>query len=156
MLNTQTMQDILKEVFGVDPKYIVQLTNDEFVPTIDPEDKVGTWIGHMMLHKEPFTQAYSGSGDYAVIPMTVKFRLTFVGPQAEEFADSTLLWDVRQDVIDAFAKHHAQLFYMQRQLYVYPVKNKGYNDRLCWIVDCKAQTTYEADMKHVPWFPNHG
>ena len=61
---------------------------------------------------------------------------------------------MRTDVIQAFERVEAQLNYMQRQVYTYPVQNKGFNDRLCWIVDMKAQTVVELDMNHGPWFPD--
>lgn len=153
MFNTDALRSVLKEIFGVDDKYLLPLTADQFVPTIDPDDKVGTWIGYMMLYKEPYTRGFMAEPN-AYQPIAVKFRTTFVGPQAEEFADSTLFWDMRHDVTRAFERENAQLNYMQRQLYTYPVQNKGFNDRLCWIVDMKVQTIVELDMNHGPWFPD--
>lgn len=153
MLNTATLRDVLKEIFGVEDKYLLPLTDDQFVPTLDPKDKIGTWIGYMMLYKEPYARGFQAEPN-AYMPISTKFRITFVGPQAEEFADSTLFWDMRTDVINAFERAETQLNYMQRQVYTYPVQNKGFNDRLCWIVDMKAQTVIELDMNHGPWFPD--
>ena len=101
MLNTATLRDVLKEIFGVEDKYLLPLTDDQFVPTLDPKDKIGTWIGYMMLYKDPYARGFQAEPN-AYMPISTKFRITFVGPQAEEFADSTLFWDMRTDVIQAF------------------------------------------------------
>ena len=87
-----------------------------------------------------------------VKPIKVQFRITFVGPQAEELADQVLLWEDRADVTQAFEAHKAQINYTDRTAFSYPIRNGGYNDEMCWVVDLSAQTSYEVDTKQVPWF----
>ena len=151
MLNATTLRSILKDVYGVEDKYLVPIAENWFMPTIDPEDKIGTWIGYRIISKKPNLRAYQ-SGRDMVKSLRVSFRITFVGPQAEELADQVLLWEDRTDVTNAFAKHQVQVNYTDRTAFTYPVRNGGFNDSMAWIVDLTAQTFYEVDTKQNPWF----
>lgn len=152
MLDSKSLRDILKEIYGVEDKYLVPISTNWFIPTIDPEDKIGTWIGYRILSKKPYTRAYQIGLCYSV-PLKVNFRLSFVGPQAEELADQTMIWENRTDVIKAFEKVQAQINYIDRTSFTYPVRNGGFNDSLSWIVDMSAQTTCDIDTKQKPWLP---
>ena len=151
MLDTKTLRETLKEIFGVDDKHLVPISTNWFLPTVDPEDKVGTWIGYRILSKKPYVRAWQ-AGVNIEKPVKVSFRLTFVGPQAEFLADQTLLWEDREDVSEAFEKSLTQINYTDRTAFTYPVRNGGYNDDMAWIVDMSAQTSYIIDTKQVPWF----
>lgn len=152
MLDSKSLRDILKEIYGVEDKYLVPISTNWFIPTIDPEDKIGTWIGYRILSKKPYARAYQIGLCYSV-PLKVNFRLSFVGPQAEELADQTMIWENRTDVIKAFEKVQAQINYTDRTSFTYPVRNGGFNDSLSWIVDMSAQTTCDIDTKQKPWIP---
>ncbi len=152
MIDANTLRSILKEIYGIDDKHLVPISTNWFVPTIEPSDKVGTWIGYRILSKQNLLRAYQ-SGVYMEKSIRVNFRLTFMGPQAEELADQTLLWEDRGDVIRAFGKYKAQINYKDRTMFSYPVRNGGFNDCMSWIVDMSAQTFYEVDTKQKPWFP---
>lgn len=151
MLDATTLRATLKEIFGIEDKYLVPISTNWFLPTTDPEDKVHTWIGYRILSKKPYVRAYQGGTDMVKL-IKVNFRLTFVGPQAEELADQTLLWENRTDVITAFERNQSQINYVDRTAFTYPVRNGGYNDDMAWIVDMSAQTSYIVDTKQVPWF----
>lgn len=151
MLKASTLKEILKEIYGIDEKYIVPISTNWFLPTTDPGDKVHTWIGYRILNKKPHIRAYQMGVDMTK-NIKVHFRLTFVGPQAEDLADQTLLWEDRTDVAEVFEKHEAQINYEDRTSFTYPVRNGGYNDDMAWIVDISAQTSYKVDTKQVPWF----
>ena len=151
MLNAKILKGILKEIYGIDDKYLVPISTNWFLPTTDPDDKVHTWIGYRILNKKPYVRAAQRGRDMTK-PIKVSFRLTFVGPQAEEFADQTLLWEDRTDVINAFERTESQINYTDRTAFTYPVRNGGYNDDMAWIVDMSAQTSYIVDTKQVPWF----
>lgn len=151
MLNAETLRETLKEIFGIDDKYLVPISTNWFLPTTDPADKVHTWIGYRIISKKPYVRA-AQYGRNMVKPIKVQFRITFVGPQAEELADQILLWEDRTDVTNAFEKTASQINYTDRTSFTYPVRNGGYNDDLAWIVDLSAQTSYEVDTKQVPWF----
>ena len=152
MLNAQILRDTLKEIFGIDDKYLVPISTNWFLPTTDPEDKVHTWIGYRIINKKPYVRAFRG-GTTISKPLKVAFRITFVGPQAEELAAQLLLWEDRTDVTEEFEKSQTQINYNDRVSFTYPVRNGGYNDDLAWIVDLSAQTSYDVDTKQVPWFP---
>lgn len=152
MLDSKSLRDILKEIYGVEDRYLVPISTNWFIPTIDPEDKIGTWIGYRILSKKPYLRAYQIGLCYSV-PLKVNFRLSFVGPQAEELADQTMIWENRTDVIKAFEKVQAQINYTDRTSFTYPVRNGGFNDSLSWIVDMSAQTTCDIDTKQKPWIP---
>ena len=151
MLNAEILRETLKEIFGIDDKYLVPISTNWFLPTTDPSDKVNTWIGYRIISKKPYARAYQANSDMTK-PVKVNFRITFVGPKAEELADQVLLWEDRTDVQVAFEKHSSQINYVDRTSFTYPVRNGGYNDELAWIVDLSAQTSYNVDTKQVPWF----
>lgn len=151
MLNAKILRETLKEIFGIEDKYLVPISTNWFLPTTDPEDKVHTWIGYRILSKKPYVRAVQRGAD-KVKDIKVGFRITFVGPQAEELADQTLLWEDRTDVTEAFEKSSSQINYTDRTGFTYPVRNGGYNDDMAWIVDMSAQTSYIVDTKQVPWF----
>ena len=152
MLDAEILRNILKDIYGVEDKFLVPISTNWFVPTVDPDEKIGTFIGYRVISKEPLIRAYQ-KDVHMVKSVRVSFRLTFVGPQAEQFADQTLLWDERTDVIKAFEKYKAQINYKSRTSFSYPVRNGGFNDSLAWIVDMSVQTFYEADTKQQPWIP---
>ena len=158
MINAQILRATLKEIFGVEDKYLVPISTNWFLPTTDSEDKVGTWIGYRIIDTRPYVRAYMGlngrNRNLIHKPIKVSFRLTFVGPQAEELADQTLLWEDRGDVSDAFAKSNTQINYSDRTSFTYPVRNGGYNDDLAWIVDMQCQTEYIVDTGQEPWIIN--
>lgn len=151
MLNASSLRSILKDIYGVEDKYLVPISTNWFIPTIDPEDKIGTWIGYRILRKKPVLRAYQ-SGRNMVKSIKVSFRISFVGPDAETLADQVLLWEDRTDVTEAFAKQQAEVNYTDRTSFTYPVRNGGFNDSMAWIVDLTAQTFYEVDTKQNPWF----
>lgn len=151
MLDASSLRSILKDIYGVEDKYLVPISTNWFIPTTDPGDKIGTWIGYRIISKKPVLRAYQ-SGRNMVKSIKVSFRITFVGPRAEELADQVLLWEDRTDVTEAFAKQRAEVNYTDRTSFTYPVRNGGFNDSMAWIVDLTAQTFYEVDTKQNPWF----
>lgn len=151
MLDSKILREALKQIYGIEDKYLVPISTNWFIPTTDPDDKVHTWIGYRILTKKPYIRATQRGRDM-VKDIKVSFRLSFVGPQAEELADQTLMWEDRTDVITAFEKSLSQINYEDRTSFTYPVRNGGYNDEMAWIVDMSAQTSYTVDTKQVPWF----
>jgi len=150
MLTSETLRKALIEIFGVPEKYIVPLDQGWYVPTYDPEDKVGTWLGYRILTKKQIARAMTQNTTF-IKSVKVKFRLAFIGPQAEELADSTLFWDDRKDVIKAFEETGFQLNYSKRLQFSYPVANGGLNDSLCWCVDFEAQGFYTQNANWPKW-----
>ena len=94
MLDAKILREALKEIYGVDDKYLVPISTNWFLPTTDPEDKVHTWIGYRILSKKPYVRAAQRGRDM-VKDIKVSFRITFVGPQAEEL----------EEILDYFLLH---------------------------------------------------
>ena len=150
MLDSVKLKSVLKEIFDVNDKYLVPINQGWLLPTIDKDDKVGTWIGYRIMTKD--TRVRSNIPDAHVeLPVIVTFRLTFVGPQAEALAEQTILWDSRDDVKQAFAKENAQLFYEPRRISSYALRNSGFNDYLIWYVDMSVVTTYGEFITRSKW-----
>lgn len=151
MLNADTLRQALKEIYGIEDRYLVPISTNWFLPTVDPKDKIGSWIGYRILSKKPYARAFD-DGKNMNKPIKVSFRMTFVGPQAEELADQVLLWEDRTDVTEVFGNIETQINYNSRQAFTYPVRNGGFNDSMAWVVDIDAQTFYKVDTNQKPWF----
>lgn len=150
MINAKLLRDVLKSIYGVEDRYLVPLDEGWYVPTFNKDDKVGTWIGYRLLSKVPNLRSYMAS-DAWTRSLKVTFRVSFVGPQAEELADQTLLWENRKDVREAFEATQTQIDYNKRTQFSYPVKNGGLNDNICWCVDFAAHTFYSQEVQHEKW-----
>lgn len=151
MLDTPALKQALLDIYGIPEKYIVPLDAGWYVPTYDPKEKVGTWIGYRILSVKPNVRAgYTGVSYEKSVK--IRFRLSFIGQQAEKLALQTLLFDERKDVIKAFEKSSTQLNYISRDIMTYPVKEGGLNDSLCWFVDIDCQSFYASgDLKYGDW-----
>ena len=134
-------------------KYIVPIRGGFFVPTVtDPNDPVSTWLGYRILNIIPKTRMVKQAGEVSK-NIQVDFRIVGMGPQAEEFITSTLLWDDRLDVREAFEKdQEAQLMYDIRRIYTHPVQQEGFSDDLLWVTDMHAMTFIKKDVVTSPWF----
>lgn len=150
MIDTPSLRAILKDIYGIGNRYLAPISTNWFVPTIDPKEKVGTWIGYRITKSEPYIRAYINDRTN-VVPFRVTFRLSFVGPQSEAMALDTLVWHTRSDVVQAFEKYQAQLNYTDRDIFSYPLRLEGYNDQLAWVTDITAQTFYESQTNWRPW-----
>ena len=150
MLDSAALRQALKDIYGVEDKYLVPLDQGWYVPTYDHNDKVGSWIGYRILSVKPNVRAgYTGISYNKSVK--IRFRLSFVGKQAEELALQTLLFDDRLDVIKAFEKSQTQLNYISRDILTYPLKEGGLNDNLVWFTDIECQSFYAADVKYEDW-----
>lgn len=151
LLNSKSLRSALLKIFDIDEKYLIPLNDGWFVPTSLPEEIVGTWIGYRINSIRPYARAYA-SGATFVKPVKISFRITFIGTDAEDLALQTMFWEDRSDVTDVFEKEYlTQINYNERQVYSYPVKNKGFNDYLSWVADFTAQTTLDIATKWKPW-----
>lgn len=154
MLSMDTLRTALQKVFGVDDKYLVPLGEGGYVPTYDKTDTTSTWIGYRVLSKTPVTrtQIYNDENgkEWFIRNCDVVFRISFIGPQAEDLADLTLMWEERTDVRDAFEQSSTQIHYNRREQFSYPMKEGGLNDGLCWCVDFEAASymAVAAGWKH--------
>lgn len=150
MLDSASLRQALKTIYGVADKYLVPLDQGWYVPTYDKNDKVSTWIGYRILEVKPNVRAgYTGASYNKSVK--IRFRLAFIGKQAEDLALQTLLFDDRIDVVKAFEECQTQLNYVSREILTYPVKEGGLNDNLVWFTDIDCQSFYAADVKYSDW-----
>lgn len=150
MLDSNALRTALKEIYGIEDKYLVPMDSGWYVPTYDKSNHVGTWIGYRILEVKPNVRAgYTGSSYTKSVK--IRFRLSFIGKQAEELALQTLLFDERQDVVSAFEKSQTQLNYVSREILTYPVREGGLNDNLVWFTDIDCQSFYAVDVNYENW-----
>lgn len=155
MITSELLRKSLLAIFGIPESHLVPISNNWFIPTAKREDKSGDWIGYRILSKEPYARAVQNA-ELISKPYKVRFRLSFIGPQAEEWSDQTMLWEDRTDVTQVFNDlMEAQINYNSRTNFTYPVRHSGFNDDLCWVVDFSAQTFYKIDIKRVPWITGY-
>ena len=146
-----------KIFFGSDAakyKYIVPIRGGFFVPQVtDPSDHVSTWLGYRILDMFPRTHMMKLPGEVSK-NIRVNFRIVGMGPNAEEFLASTLLWENRVDVKEAFEKDQdAQIMYDNRRVYTHPIQQEGLGDGLVWVADMHAMTTIKREFTTTAWFP---
>ena len=156
----QTLEDILLDPslddFAERRKFIVPLQGNWYVPTYDTQYPYATWCGYVIMGTKPTQRATQAK---TIVQKNVKqrFRVVFVGPQAEEFSNQTLLWDERDDVRVAFAKNcYAQLCYDERAIYTKIYEQEGQNSTLIWAVDMAAMSHFALDTHQTPWVPIGG
>jgi hypothetical protein len=131
-------------------KYIVPLQADWFVPAIDPEAPTGNWIGYMILSISPSVRPLQPELDTDMVTnLKVSFRLTFIGPQAEEMAVSTLFWNKRPDVQQVFKTMQAQLRHVDGRVYTHLIRNDELNIKHVWGTDMSAMTFFNTDTHQV-------
>lgn len=167
MLDSKALRKALKDIYGVEDRYLVPMDEGWYVPTYDPKNVIGTWIGYRILEVKPnLRTGYTGTSYNKSVK--IRFRLSFIGKQAEELALQTLLFDDREDVVTAFEVSQTQLNYVSREILTYPVREGGLNDNLVWFTDIDCQSFYAADVKYenwkggepmpepMPWIPKQG
>lgn len=153
----QCIQEILFDKKDKDyqklKEYVIPLQGNWFVPTIDKESEHSTWCGFVILSTTPRIRAVQ-NGKIVQKSVKTRFRLSFIGPQAEEMANQTLLWDERIDVRDIFVNLcTAQLCYDERSIYTKIYEQEGQNSTLVWVVDMAAMSFYALDTHQIPWVP---
>ena len=156
MITASSLKTALDTVFfGADAtkyKYIVPIKGGFFIPAIaDPDDHTSTWIGYRLLEINPRVHALRTPEEF-IKHVRVDFRLVSMGPNAEEFITSTLLWEDRLDVKDAFeVVQGAQVMYDQRRIYTKPVQQEGFSDDLVWVTDMHAMTSIRQEIPQSRW-----
>lgn len=159
MITSASLRTALEKIFfGTDTtkyKYIVPIKGGFFVPGItDPEDHTSTWIGYRILTLDPRTRMVKQVGSVSK-QIRVDFRMVAMGPAAEEFISSTMLWEDRFDVKEEFeAVQQASIMYDRRRVYTYPIQQEGFADDLLWVTDMHAMSFIEKSVTAGPWFPS--
>lgn len=157
MITESSLRKALEKVFfGVETtkyKYIVPIKGGFFVPqVVDKNDHNSTWIGYRILDLNSRTHLVKQVGVVSK-QIRIDFRIVGMGPNAEEFLTSTLLWENRVDVKEAFeADQDAQIMYDNRRVYTHPVQQEGLADDLLWVTDIHAMTNIKQEFTTSRWF----
>lgn len=150
MIDTTSIRQALKDIYGIPDKYLVPMDSSFYVPTYDKNDHVNTWIGYRILSVKPNVRGYTGQQSY-ILPVQGLVRISFVGKQAEKLALQTLAFCDRKDCLEAFEAQEIQINYISREVMTYPIKEGGLNDSLCWFTDIKCQSFYRYDWEAEIW-----
>ena len=158
MITHESLRLALEKIFFAEDttkyKYIVPIKGGFFVPSItDPSDPTSTWLGYRILEMYPRTHMIKIPGEVSK-QVRIDFRLVAMGPAAEEFITSTLLWENRVDVKTAFeSDQDAQIMYDRRRVYTHPVQQEGFADDLLWVTDMHAMSAIKREFTTTSWFP---
>lgn len=157
MITSSSLETALRQIFFGEEtgyyKYVVPIRGGFFAPTVNREanDHVSTWIGYRILSMDPRTRLIKSPED-VLKQIRVDFRITALGPNAEEFIQSTLLWEDRADVQTLFENMEAQIMYDRRYVYTRPLAQEGLGDDLLWVTDMHAMTFIRQKVTTIPWF----
>lgn len=138
------VQDLLAQsFFGSEAEnykdFVRPLQGNWFVPTVDKEEMISTWIGYGILSIEPkATSIQRQTVDGLKLTLRnckCRIRVASVGPQAEEFVMSSMWWDDRTDIAKIWEQSLAQLMYTPRRINTYVYSEEGFNSSLTWTTD---------------------
>lgn len=146
MLDTNTLHNIIKEIFNLDDSYIIPINTNWWLPDSDFSDDNAIYIGYRIIssHKVSADNPINKTNKSYI---KTSFRLSFVGVNAEKYASQIHFWDDMKDVQKIFEKYKVQVDYDDIHSYTYPVKNQKFD--MAWIFDMYASTDYQEDLKSV-------
>jgi len=160
MITNKLLRECLFSIFFYNKleyeKFIAPINYSWYIPKESINNLQDTWIGYsVMSHSnlQPATQ----HGSILLKNVKTRFRITFTGQHAEEFANSTLLWDNREDVNKIFLeKMYAQLNYNEQHLYLKIAETDDPDGLFVWVTDMSANSYYVVDNRQIPWVPING
>ena len=141
MLDSNTLRQIIKEIYQFDDDFIVPITTNWFVPDINLNEKPGTYIGYRILSKKNYFAANKED------ELKVSFRLTFIGENAEQMADKVHFWKDMKEVKKIFEKYKVQMDYSDLVAFTYPEKQN--KSEMSWILDMSCYSDYGQDLKQI-------
>lgn len=138
MLTLQILHQIIKEIYALDDKYIVPISSNWFVPNVELDSEPATYIGYRILNKKMIT---SGSSEETG-RMDIRFRLSYIGKNAEFLSDQVHFWNYDSKICKIFASHNLKVRFDSS--FSYPMQG---TDEMCWIVDFDAYSDFSEDLK---------
>lgn len=136
MLTLQILHQIIKEIYALDDKYIVPISSNWFVPNVELDSEPATYIGYRILHKKMIASGSSEKTEH----MDTRFRLTFIGKNAEFLSDQIHFWNYDSKICKIFASHNLKVVFDSS--FSYPMQNE-----MCWIADFDAYSDFSEDLK---------
>lgn len=145
MLDSNTLCNIIKEVFKLDDSHIIPITSNWFIPDSDFLDKESIYIGYRIISskKIPAEKQYNKTKKDCI---KTSIRITFVGSNAEKYASQIHFWNDMKDVKKVFEKYKVQMDFNDIQSFTYPIRKETECD-MAWVFDMYAYTDYQEDLK---------
>ena len=137
MLNTETLREVLKEIYAYDDEHLLPIAIKGYIPDVSLNEKRESYIGYRIISKWPTKPEGS--------VITVNFRISLVGDKAEETADSILFWKVNKKVNKILDSYGIVLNLNDIREYSIPIKDDS--AEMAWIVDMSAESDYVEKIK---------
>ncbi len=147
MLDSNTLRNIIKEIFNLDDSYIIPITTNWFIPDSDFLDTEATYIGYRIISSKKSSGRNQNNKTNQSYIRTC-FRLSFVGVNAEKYASQILFWEDMKDIQKIFDKYKVQIVHDDITSFTYPLKNSLWGI-MAWVFDMYARTDYKEDFKLV-------
>lgn len=135
-LRLNNLRDVLCNIlFGDDSmkKYIVPLQGNWYNPTTEKESK-NTWVGYVIDYTDFGVNAVN-LGTAIQRTGRSQVHLTFIGPAAEEMANSVVFWPYRADVVSEFKKYPGVLDNKAMRVFTSLYMQEGAASTLCYNVN---------------------
>ena len=144
MIDSETLRDIIKEIFKIDEKYIIPINMNWFFPIVDTQDVDCTYIGYRIIQKK-MVPAESQFNENKKDFIRISFRLTFIGKNAEKISDQIHFWKDIDDVNKVFKKYKVELNYNSMESFTYPMKDSSWP--MAWVFDMSVSSDYNEELK---------
>ena len=135
-LRLKPLRDTLCNIiFGDDKykKYIVPLQGNWYNPASE-KGSHGTWIGYVIDYTDYSSSAIS-QGGRLIRSGKSQIHLTFIGPDAEDYAHGVTFWPFRADVTAEFAKYNGVLNNKDIRVFTSLYMQDGVASTLCYNVN---------------------
>ena len=146
MLDTDSLHNIIKEVFNLDDSYIIPITSNWFIPDSEFLDKESLYIGYRIIANRK-ASSNNPHNESKKSYIKTSFRLSFIGANAEKYASQINFWEDMKDIQKIFAKYKVQINYEDLTSFTYPVRNPNFN--MAWVFDMSVKSDYQDDLKLV-------
>lgn len=149
-LNQTALRGILATILSADQGYIVPKQGNWWNPQEAATVRPKTWCAYVIRSNRPVTAPWFEPGlqkqvttNRALVNKIATIDLQFVGPQAEELAQSVALWPSRTDVAREFAKVNGAILYTDMDARSASFYQDGANTVLSWNVSIKVHWVQE-------------
>lgn len=149
-LNQTTLRGILATILSAEQEYIVPKQGNWWNPQEASTVRPKTWCAYVIRSNRPVTAPWFEPGEIEGVPANRAFvnkianiDLQFVGPQAEELAQSVAYWPSRADVAEALAGIGGAIMYTDMDARSASFYQDGANNVLSWNVSIKVHWVQE-------------
>ena len=158
-LNQQTLRGILAQILSVNEAFIVPKQGNWWNPQ-EKMIKPDTWCAYMIHNARPRTVPFyytketgNKKVNVAIVEKISNIDLQFVGPQAENIAQSVALWPLRADVQEQFERVQGSLLYDDMDATSSIFYQDGSNTITAWNVTIRVLWYQTIDTQQKT-FPN--